>query len=160
MSITKNGNIGPVYQPDIMQLSNIVDSDQIVNASTTLVDIPQLDLNVDANERVLLRYTIFYKTVAAADIKYQIDIPASPTQFRQFTEGFAPDDTAFDLALASAEGSVSILGASNTEGFLRVTALLENGANAGTVSFQFAQVASNASDTTVYAGSFLEYRRF
>ena len=58
MSITKNGNIGPVYQPDIMQLSNIVDSDQIVNASTTLVDIPQLDLNVDANERVLLRYTI------------------------------------------------------------------------------------------------------
>jgi hypothetical protein len=160
MSITKNGNIGPVYQPDIMQLSNIVDSDQIVNASTTLVDIPQLDLNVDANERVLLRYTIFYKTVAAADIKYQIDIPASPTQFRQFTEGFAPDDTAFDLALASAEGSVSILGASNTEGFLRVTALLENGANAGTVSFQFAQVSSNASDTTVYAGSFLEYRRF
>ena len=160
MSITKNGNIGPVYQPDIMQLSNIVDSDQIVNASTTLVDIPQLDLNVDANERVLLRYTIFYKTVAAADIKYQIDIPASPTQFRQFTEGFAPDDTAFDLALASAEGEVSILGASNTEGFLRVTALLENGANAGTVSFQFAQVASNASDTTVYAGSFLEYRRF
>jgi hypothetical protein len=160
MSITKNGNIGPVYQPDIMQLSNIVDSDQIVNASTTLVDIPQLDLNVDANERVLLRYTIFYKTVAAADIKYQIDIPASPTQFRQFTEGFAPDDTAFDLALASAEGSVSILGASNTEGFLRVTALLENGANAGTVSFQFAQVASDASDTTVYAGSFLEYRRF
>jgi len=160
MSITKNGNIGPVYQPDIMQLSNIVDSDQIVNASTTLVDIPQLDLNVDANERVLLRYTIFYKTVADADIKYQIDIPASPTQFRQFTEGFAPDDTAFDLALASAEGSVSILGASNTEGFLRVTALLENGANAGTVSFQFAQVSSNASDTTVYAGSFLEYRRF
>jgi hypothetical protein len=160
MSITKNGNIGPVYQPDIMQLSNIVDSDQIVNASTTLVDIPQLDLNVDANERVLLRYTIFYKTVAAADIKYQIDIPASPTQFRQFTEGFAPDDTAFDLALASAEGEVSILGASNTEGFLRVTALLENGANAGTVSFQFAQAASNASDTTVYAGSFLEYRRF
>ena len=160
MSLTKNGNLGPVYQPDIMQLSNIVDSDQIVNASTTLVDIPQLDLNVDANERVLLRYTIFYKTVAAADIKYQIDIPASPTQFRQFTEGFAPDDTAFDLALASAEGSVSILGASNTEGFLRVTALLENGANAGTVSFQFAQVSSNASDTTVYAGSFLEYRRF
>lgn len=160
MSITLNGSLGAVYQPDIMQLANVVDEDQIKNASTTLAAIPQLDLNVAAYERVLLRYTIFYKTAAAADIKYQVDVPASPTQYRQFSEGFAPDDTAFDLALASAEGSVSLLGAANTEGFLRVTALLENGANAGTVSFKFAQVTSDASDTTVYAGSFLEYRRF
>ena len=158
MSVTHNGSLGAVYQPDIMQLSNVLDTDTS-STTTTLAGIPQLDLNVGANERVLLRYTIFYTAPAAGDIKYQIDVPSTPTQYRQFTEGFAPDDTAFDLALASAEGTIQLLGAASTEGFLRVTAILENGANAGTVSFKFAQVAASGT-TTVYAGSFLEYRRF
>ena len=48
MSITLNGNIGAVYQPDMMQLENVVDANRVVNNSSTLVDVPQLKLNVDA----------------------------------------------------------------------------------------------------------------
>jgi hypothetical protein len=160
MSITLNGNIGAVYQPDMMQLSNVVDANQIVNNSATLVDVPQLKLNVDAYERVLFRVNLFYNTAAAADFKYQIAIPGSPTVYRQLTEGLAPDDTAYDLAVATSSAAVSLVGAANDNGFLRVTGVLVNGANSGTIQFKFAQDTANASDTTVYAGSFLEYRRF
>lgn len=160
MSITLNGNLGAVYQPDMMQLANVVDANQTVNNSATLVDVPQLKLNVDAYERVLFRVNLFYNTAAAADFKYQVAVPSSPTLYRQLTEGMAPDDTAFDLAVATSSAAVSITGAANANGFLRVTGVLVNGANAGTLQFKFAQDTANASDTVVYAGSFLEYRRF
>ena len=160
MSITLNGNLGAVYQPDMMQLANVVDSNRIVNNSSTLVDVPQLKLNVDAYERVLFRIHMFYNTATGADFKYQVAVPGSPTLYRQLTEGMAPDDTAVDLAIATSSAAVSILGAANTNGFLRVTGVLVNGANTGTLQFKFAQDAATASDTTVYAGSFLEYRKF
>lgn len=160
MSITLNGNLGAVYQPDIMQVANIVDADQVVNDSTTLVDIPQLEINVDAYERVLFRFNVFYNTAAAADFKYQVAIPGSPTVYRQLTEGMAPDDTAVDLALATSSAAVALTGAANANGFVRITGVLVNGANAGQITLQFAQNSANASDTTVYAGSFMEYRRF
>ena len=109
---------------------------------------------------MLFRVNLFYNTATGADFKYQVAVPSTPTLYRQLTEGMAPDDTAFDLAVASTSAAVSILGAANTNGFLRVTGVLVNGANAGTLQFKFAQDAATASDTTVYAGSFLEYRRF
>jgi len=160
MSITLNGNIGAVYQPDMMQLANVVDANQVVNNSSTLVDVPQLSLNVAANERVLFRLNLFYNTAAGADFKYQVAVPTSPTLYRQLTEGKAPDDTAVDLAIATTSAAISILGAANTNGFLRVTGVLVNGATAGTIQFKFAQDAATASDTTIYAGSFLEYRKY
>ena len=160
MSITLNGNLGAVYQPDIMQVANIVDANQVVNNSTTLVDIPQLEINVDAYERVLFRYNVFFNTAAAADFKYQVAIPGSPTLYRQLTEGLAPDDTAYDLAVATSSAAVSLTGAANANGYVRITGVLQNGANAGQLKLQFAQATGDASDTTVYAGSFLEYRRF
>ena len=160
MSITLNGNLGAVYQPDIMQVANIVDANQVVNNSTTLVDIPQLEINVDAYERVLFRFNVFFNTAAAADFKYQVAIPGSPTLYRQLTEGLAPDDSAYDLAIASASNAVPLSGAANANGYVRITGVLQNGANAGQLKLQFAQVTGDASDTTVYAGSFLEYRRF
>jgi hypothetical protein len=160
MSITLNGNLGAVYQPDIMQVANVVDANQVVNNSATLVDIPQLKINVDAYERIMFRFNVFYNTAAAADFKYQVSIPGSPTLYRQLTEGMAPDDTAVDLAIATSSAAVSLTGAANANGYVRITGVLQNGANAGQLKLQFAQDTANASDTTVYAGSFLEYRRF
>jgi hypothetical protein len=115
---------------------------------------------VDAYERVLFRFNVFFNTAAAADFKYQVAIPGSPTLYRQLTEGLAPDDTAYDLAVATSSAAVSLTGAANANGYVRITGVLQNGANAGQLKLQFAQATGDASDTTVYAGSFLEYRRF
>lgn len=157
---TLNGASGIVYQPDVMQLSRVVDSLQSVTSSTTLTTVPQLTIPIGINERVLFRYNLFYTTPTAADISYTVDVPSSPTLFRQVTEGMAPDDTAFDLALATAEGTIDLLGAANTDGFIRITGILHNGSNAGEILFKFAQKTSTASATSIRGGSFLEYRYF
>lgn len=157
---TLNGASGIVYQPDVMQLSRVVDSIQSVTSSTTLTTVPQLTIPIGINERVLFRYNLFYTTPTAADISYTVDVPSSPTLFRQVTEGMAPDDTAFDLALATAEGTIDLLGAANTDGFIRITGILHNGSNAGEILFKFAQKTSTASATSIRGGSFLEYRYF
>ena len=157
---TLNGASGIVYQPDVMQLSRVVDSLQSVTSSTALTTVPQLTIPIGINERVLFRYNLFYTTPTAADISYTVDVPSSPTLFRQVTEGMAPDDTAFDLALATAEGTIDLLGAANTDGFIRITGILHNGSNAGEILFKFAQKTSTASATSIRGGSFLEYRYF
>lgn len=157
---TLNGASGIVYQPDVMQLSRVVDSIQSVTSSTTLTTVPQLTIPIGINERVLFRYNLFYTTPTAADISYTVDVPSSPTLFRQVTEGMAPDDTAFDLALATAEGTIDLLGAANTDGFIRITGILHNGSTAGEILFKFAQKTSTASATSIRGGSFLEYRYF
>jgi hypothetical protein len=38
-----------------------------------------------------------------------------------------------------------------------VSAILQNGANSGNVTLQWAQNSANATDTTVYAGSYVQY---
>jgi hypothetical protein len=157
---TLNGASGIVYQPDVMQLSRVVDSIQSVTSSTALTTVPQLTIPIGINERVLFRYNLFYTTATAADISYTVDVPTSPTLYRQVTEGMAPDDTAFDLALATAEGTIDLLGAANTDGFIRITGVLHNGSTAGEILFKFAQKTSTASATSIRAGSFLEYRYF
>ena len=58
MSLTKNGNLGPVYQPDYMQLANVVDGNIAVTTASS--EATQLGFNIDANERVLFRYQLFY----------------------------------------------------------------------------------------------------
>ena len=60
MSLTINGTAGAVYQPDVMNVGNIVDADQTVTNSATLVTVPQLTIPVGINERILFRYNIFY----------------------------------------------------------------------------------------------------
>ena len=49
MSLTLNGNFGAVYQPDVMTLGNVVDADQTVTNSATLVPVPQLTIPVGIN---------------------------------------------------------------------------------------------------------------
>ena len=161
MSLTLNGAFGAVYQPDVMQLGNIVDADQTVTNSATLVTVPQFTLPVGKNERILVRYNLFYTSTATGDLKYRVDVPASPTLYRLFAEEQAADATAIVCSTITSEADDTVLFASGTDGFIRVTGVLSNGTTAGQVLFQFAQNTATASQSAVIrAGSFLEYRIF
>jgi hypothetical protein len=118
-----------------------------------------LSFAVAANTKYAWRAHIHYNTPAAADIKVQWTGPASPTLVRIFLAGMAPDGvnwlgTTIATAFSSAN---SLLGAANTAGYIEFSGILQNGANAGTVHFQWAQNTTTASDTTVYAGSHIDY---
>jgi hypothetical protein len=58
---------------------------------------------------------------------------------------------------ATAYGDVASFNVTNMEYSWTFDLFIENGANAGTFAFQFAQVASNATATTFRKGSYLEY---
>lgn len=161
MSLTINGNLGAVYQPDVFVAGNIVDADQTVTNSATLVTVPQLTLPIGINERIIFRATLFYTSTATGDFKYRVDVPASPTLYRLFAEEQAADATSVVCSTISAEADDTILFASGTEGVIRLSGVLQNGSTAGQVLFQFAQnTATAAQSAVIRAGSFLEYRNF
>jgi hypothetical protein len=144
-----------------MQLGNVLDADQTVTNSATLVTVPQFTLPVGKNERILFRYNLFYTSTATGDLKYRVDVPASPTLYRLFSEEQAADATAIVCASITAEADDTVLFASGTDGFIRLTGVIANGSTAGQVLFQFAQNTQTGSQSAVIrAGSFLEYRIF
>ena len=161
MSITLNGNLGAVYQPDVMTLGNVVDADQTVTNSATLVTVPQLTIPVGINERVLFRYTIYYTSTATGDLKYRVDVPASPTLYRLATDNVADDVAAGVTSVIIAEADSTALLATGVNGVLRLSGVLSNGSTAGQVIFQFAQnTATAAQSAIIRAGSHFEYRYF
>jgi hypothetical protein len=162
MSVTVNSNNGSViYAPDELFAGAVLGADQTVTNSATLVNVPALKIPVGKYERVLFRFNIFYTTTADGDMKYRLDVPASPTLYRLVTEEQAPAATAMVSGLLTSEADDTVLAASGTEGFIRLVGVLSNGATAGDLQFQFAQnTATSAQSAIIRAGSFAEYRVF
>lgn len=162
MSVTLNSTNGAVlYAPDQQELKNIVTADQSVTNSATLVTVPELTISVGKYDRVAFTYQIFYTTTAAGDLKYRVDVPASPTSLRLLLEEQAPAATATVTTILTAEADDTILAASGTEGYINIRGVLVNGATAGDIIFQFAQNTQTASETAkILTGSFAEIRRF
>jgi hypothetical protein len=54
-------------------------------------------------------------------------------------------------------GSTSLTGTGTTGGFVQFMSILHNGANAGYFRLQWAQNTSDAGNTTVLSGSYIDY---
>jgi hypothetical protein len=128
-------------------------------ATTTLTADPDLAVALLANTKYRIRGHVPYTTVAAADFKFQFSGPASPTLVNITRRANAPGsaataalftDDAFAVS-ASVTGTVDGAGSVSFEGVIHV------GANAGNLTFDWAQVTSDAGDTIVLAGSYIEY---
>jgi hypothetical protein len=164
MSLTKNGNLGPVYQPDYMQLANVVDAN--IALTTASSEATQLGFNIDANERVLFRYQLFYtQTADGDDLQYTIalqdnqTVPVNITPTLYHESFIASDDggTGSFGTQSAANTEVTVSGGTAGAGSVIITGVIQNSGTAGTVKLNLAAATGTA---TVYAGSFLEYRRF
>jgi hypothetical protein len=155
-------NNSTVYTSGEFFSGDVLTADQTVTNSATLVTVPTFTLGVGKYERVLFRYNIFYTTTADGDFKYRVDVPASPTLYRLVPELIVPAATAVTTpGLITAEADGTGVAASGTEGWLRLTGMLNNGANAGEILFQFAQNTATAAESAVVrAGSFVEFMTF
>jgi len=164
MSLTKNGNLGPVYQPDYMQLANVVDGNIAVTTASS--EATQLGFNIDANERVLFRYQLFYTQGGdVEELKYTVALQdnqavpedIAPTLYHETY--ILSDDTAAVSSDTSNTANTQVTLTTGTEGVgtVIITGVIHNSGTAGTVKLNLATATGTAS---VYAGSFLEYRRF
>jgi hypothetical protein len=134
--------------------------DRIVAASTTLVAVPELTVNLARFQRVFFRFNLFYSSPAAADFKYRLVVPASVTLYRAFRETWAPDATGLAFAQDTSNNGttdITVLHAANTDGFIRGTGIIHNGSTAGDFQLQFAQNTSDAGNTILRAGSSIEF---
>lgn len=140
-------------------------TDETITSDSTLSDDATLKFSVSANTKYRFRFVVFFRSPDTPDFKFALSGPSSPTLLSarmSYAAAFGavihsrPFGQYSGLA-ASLTGSPS--GTENEGGFVIIEGVLHNGANSGTVAFQWAQNTSDASNTTVLAGSYLEWKQ-
>lgn len=134
-------------------------NDQTVTNSASFADTA-LTFAVAANTKYRVQGVAIIDTTAAADFKFDINGPASPTLVRLITDSIIGGGTAFtqirvETAFAQSRAQA---GAGTTGAMVRFEGVVHNGANAGTVTFRYAQnTQTNDSGAILRAGSWLEW---
>lgn len=129
-------------------------SDTTRNSNTTTSADPALQFAMAASTIYDIRIVIKLRTTAASDFKWGLTGPASPTEvYGGQVGGFGAAGT-----FEAYPTNLAYIGSSDGAGVLHVELTVENGANSGTFSFDWAQNSSGGGPTVVKAGSYIEYR--
>lgn len=131
-------------------------SNETTQSDDTLSNDSALTFAVSASTKYAFRAVVHINTPAAADFKWSINGPAAPTLVH--LHGRADDGSSNLSYFNTAFGTSNAVTSTSTDYVLQIHGIVHNGANSGTVAFQWAQNTSTASDTTVYAGSHIQYR--
>jgi hypothetical protein len=138
-------------------LGAVKTSSQIVNGSAVLVNAADLSFSAAANARYVGELVLYYNSGATPDIKFGLTVPSGTTgTWGGLGYDFTPVLLAFgpiDITTALGFGGLS----ADRAAFIRVALLTSS--TAGTVQVQFAQSTSNASNTTLLAGSWIRFNR-
>lgn len=137
-------------------------ANQTKTANTTFADDDTLLFAAAANGVYVFRFRVFFDTTSSADFKFRLNGPTSPTGIRIARKVIAPAATALSLvAVDTAFGTTVAVTTTTgtTGGYVEIDGGLVNGANAGNVAFQWAQNSSDAGNTIVLKGSYLEYAK-
>lgn len=129
-------------------------------SNSTLAADPALQFAMAASTKYAIRGKVFFDTLAAADFKWRHRGPASPTLVRIRRAWMVPGGTALagilvDQAFSAADLALTSTGTNG--GWIEFEGVVHNGANLGTFDFAWAQNTTTAGNTTVLAGSYLEY---
>lgn len=134
-------------------------ADETRTANTTLADDAQLTFPMLANTKYAFRARLHVQSVDAADFDWRHTGPASPTlvhiaRVHQIgaTVGHVPGiDSAYSAADIAVTGTWTLCE-------VIIDGTIHNGANAGDFRIQWAQSVSDAGNTTVRAGSYIDFR--
>lgn len=137
-------------------------ADQSKANDTTLANDDTLFFSMAASTKYSIRIRVYGVAPATPSFKYLIVGPASPTLVLIETALRAPAGTTFTVAGTTASafpGAATVITGNATSHFyLELDIIVQNGANAGTFAFQWAQNAtSTPNPCLVRAGSYLEY---
>jgi hypothetical protein len=132
-------------------------ADEIVNNSTTLQNDDHLLLALLANEVWRFEIDAWYAAATTTDLKVLFTVPAAATFKWWAPESYNATSGAWGTATdteISAARPLEGAGSTSPRG-LHIIGVVVNGANAGNLQLQWAQVTAGASDATVYANSIL-----
>jgi hypothetical protein len=126
-------------------------------STTVLANDAELFFPMEAGRSYRIHVNVYFVSTTAADFQYGVTGPLSPTLLAVSRIECSPLSTPSFGDLKSAYYSSGVTCTSNGTGWVTVEMLVHNGANAGTFAFTWAQNVSDASDTSVLKGSYLEY---
>jgi len=128
------------------------------NEGDTYRTITPFNVAIGKYERLILKYRIHYTQNTTGRAKFKLDTP-TVTSIHSAATGLEPDGTILSDVDVAAD-PVKEVDVAGTAGFLEWESIIENGSTAGTVSFQFGQVANNAAPVIVLEGSYVEIKKF
>lgn len=130
------------------------------SATVTITNDPDLTFAMAASKKYAIRMFILVQTSSVPDFAYRFTGPASPTLVALRRESSPPPGTAivdsFDIAYPVADLTLQGAG-TDAVGFIKMEGVIINGVNAGTFALPWSQRVSDVGNTSVLAGSYLEY---
>jgi hypothetical protein len=137
-------------------------SDETRTANATLTADSALQFSMAANTKYVIRIEVWFDTTAAGDFKYGFNGPAiGAGLIRMHRRAIIAGAAAFTVsAVATAYDpttGIGLAGTGTTGGYIALSGIVQNGATAGTFDFRWSQNTSDAGNTIVRAGSYLEY---
>ena len=132
-------------------------TDETRDTDTTFAADSELALSLKANDFLTARVVVYFDTGATPDFKIKFSYSGTSSAFN-FVGLNTPAGltTASAFAIKSLATSQSIIGAGTGEGLVTGDLRLVTTGD-GVFSVDWAQVTSDAADTTVQGGSFIEY---
>lgn len=133
-------------------------SDETIQSDDTFGADSELKFAMAANTTYSIKINVGFNTSATADIKFELDGPASPTNVAYSGERTATSGTDASINGVAYNTAHAITGTATGAGHAFFMVIVQNGANTGDFSLRWAQNTSDASNTTVLKGSTLEYK--
>jgi hypothetical protein len=153
--------------PTIQWTTAFKAADETITSDATLSMDASLRFSAAANTKYAFEIEVWFNTATAADFKFGLDGPASPTLVYAHVDAIPPDDVSTTLSNSNTKHAVfksyettgiSLTSTTQTAaGYVRMRGILQNGANAANCGFTWAQGTSDAGNTTVLAGSYIRY---
>ena len=151
VSLTSGGGGGGGGGAAGSVVSVIKSADETVNNSAALQNDNHLTFAVDANDEWTFRFVVQAQSGVTPGLQFAVTAPSGAT---------------CDISFIDAEGAVTssnvacgvssgLLAGNGVTDVYEITGSVRNGATAGNVTLQWAQQTADASNTTVYAGSYL-----
>jgi hypothetical protein len=128
---------------------------QTKTANTTLANDTDLTFSVTSGTKYRVRGTVYFDTTAAGDFKYAIAGPAA-SLIRVHKRHQAAAGVAYVTATDTAFATSTAVAGTGTAGGQVFFDVLFVATASGTFAFQWAQNTSDAGNTSVNAGSYLE----
>jgi len=133
-------------------LNAIKTADQIVNNSTTMVNITEFVFAALANTRYSIFALLFCTTNTTADMKIGFTIPAGAAGHKTRSSDWETGN----MAVADIIQTARLVVGNSTTRFIPVACDVNMGGTAGNVQMQYAQNTATVVDTIIFQGSFFQ----
>lgn len=146
--------------PNTSWTTIIKSADEIRNTDgAVMADDGELLISLDASSIYTIRFFGSGATSAAADYKFNIAYTGTYSSIYILRQHTVANSTTLTSTVNTAVGFNQAVTGTAAGAFLIKMDIRISTTNAGTLSFQWAQNTSNASNTVIYAGSMIEYKK-